>query len=443
MVADANKGIQTIEYNHLNLPIKIIFANQETIHYIYNAVGVKLTKTIFYANAITETYYQNGFQYLKNNNGVALQFFPHAEGYVNVVEEKFNYVYNYTDHLGNIRLSYTEVPSSSSLKIIEESNYYPFGLKHANYNAQEFDFRQSELGFNVVLKPTANNDYNLKFNGKELQEELGLNVYDYGARHYMADIGRWGVVDPLAEKYNSWSGYNYALNNPILFIDPDGRDIDISELMKSKDHAKVFMAFAQTKMGKAFLDNFAAKGQKLSYGGKVFYEAKEAGKYDKQGIGLNYKLSPDETGSTTDGDYAGVRKGNKYEVDIEIAKKGFGTDSKLFNLAEAISHESYIHAEGEAEDYLDNESSDYSNVPKEYRKYGTHADHYYLSIQTLENPNGSVAKSYTQRALSTLQEISKSLKLNISTIQIKTAMWNFNGSLINVNQETGKLTYKK
>ncbi|CAI8706041.1 RHS repeat-associated core domain-containing protein [Chryseobacterium sp. IT-36CA2] len=144
---------------------------------------------------IETTDYLDGFQYTDS----VLKFFPTAEGYFNV--ETGKYVYNYTDHLGNVRLSYAK--NGAGTEIIEESNYYPFGLKHEGYN---------------VL--TGNSAYKYKYNGKELQES---GMYDYGARFYIPDLGRWGVVDPLAEKMTRHSPYNYAFNNPSRFTDPDGR----------------------------------------------------------------------------------------------------------------------------------------------------------------------------------------------------------------------------
>lgn len=64
--------------------------------------------------------------------------------------------------------------------------------------------------------------FNYKYNRKELQE---TGMYDYGWRQYMPDIGRWNGMDQLSEMYHSLSPYNYVANNPVNFVDPDGRCI--------------------------------------------------------------------------------------------------------------------------------------------------------------------------------------------------------------------------
>ncbi|MCS4300804.1 DUF6443 domain-containing protein [Chryseobacterium sp. BIGb0232] len=191
MTAHPDKKISSIKYNYLNLPQQVT-QDSKTTYYIYRADGTKVKKS---GTAGLATDYLDGFQYTE----ASLKFVPTSEGYFNFENNK--YIYNYADHLGNVRLSYFK--NGTGIEVLEENNYYPFGLKHEGYNI---------LG--------GNPSYNYKYNGKELQE---TGMYDYGARMYMPDLGRWGVVDPLAEKTRRWTPYVYAADNPIRFIDPDGR----------------------------------------------------------------------------------------------------------------------------------------------------------------------------------------------------------------------------
>ncbi|SHF44472.1 DUF6443 domain-containing protein [Chryseobacterium takakiae] len=212
-----DKGLLQIKYNHLNLPSYIKFNDYVTrngqdiysnVQYAYRADGVKIKKRFLYfsgklkQDTFIDTEYIDGFQYsyeitdLLNTNG--LKFFATSEGYYDNIKNK--YIYHYVDHLGNVRVSFTREGAQAA--IVEKNDYYAFGLKHGN------------------PADTSGVNYNYEYNGKEFQQEIGMN--DYGARFYMPDIGRWGVVDPLAEVYRRHSPYNYAVNNPMRFIDPDG-----------------------------------------------------------------------------------------------------------------------------------------------------------------------------------------------------------------------------
>ena len=240
MKTDTNKGIEGITYNHLNLPTKILFSGTTNgnISYIYNAIGGKVKKVVEDNVANTTTDYLTGFQY-KNTE---LQFFPHAEGYVHYTKPlatqggensalgSFNYVFNYTDHLGNVRLSYARDPLvGNRVKILEENHYYAFGLKHKNYNVERLDFDQfPDTGVELVPIPAvANASYNYKYNGIELQEELGLNMYDMDMRDYDPAIARWVVQDPVI--HYEYSPYNAFDNNPVFWADPSGADSTSSQ----------------------------------------------------------------------------------------------------------------------------------------------------------------------------------------------------------------------
>ncbi len=205
---DANKNITSILYNHLNLPTEIKFNNSNTkkITYFYDASGTKLRKVVNDNGSITTTDYASNGAVYENN---VLQFVPMPEGYVTKSGNNFQYVYQYKDHLGNIRLSYSDSDGNGSIsqsEIIEESNYYPFGLQHK--------------GYNNYVNPNGNAAaQRFKFQGQEFSEELNLNNYEFGLRQYDASLGRWFSTDPY-EQFDS--PYVAMGNNPVVSVDPDG-----------------------------------------------------------------------------------------------------------------------------------------------------------------------------------------------------------------------------
>ena len=226
MISDKNKGITSIKYNHLNLPSRINFDSGDYIEYKYNAVGQKISKFVSAVNTHNEVKhveYLDGFQY----TGAKLNFFPHPEGYVNVTlgttgNRIFNYVYNYTDHLGNIRLTYTKDMVSNELKIMDENHYYPFGLKHQKYSSgSKLDLMAQSAD---IARPgyATSTPFMYKYQGQERQDELGLNWYSFKYRNYDPAIARFFNVDPLSEQYHWQTHYAFSENRVIDGVELEG-----------------------------------------------------------------------------------------------------------------------------------------------------------------------------------------------------------------------------
>jgi RHS repeat-associated protein len=182
-------------YNLLNLPLIATFPTG-TATYTYDATGRKLRKVSVVSGVATATDYIDGIQYSNN----ALDFIQTEEGRADVNVTGYDYQYYLGDNLGNTRVTFGT--KTGAVVRYQTDDYMPFGM---------------EINRNV-LNPK--NEY--LYNKKELQEELGQ--YDYGARFYDPLIGRWNAVDPLAEKNAIWSPYNYVINNPISYTDPNGMD---------------------------------------------------------------------------------------------------------------------------------------------------------------------------------------------------------------------------
>lgn len=202
---DKNKLIK-VDYNYLNLPKKIIedSGTGDEMLYIYDANGTKWMKSFSDNGVITKTMYAGGFIYddsdLNGTDDFVIDYILTAEGKIDLGSST-EYHYNLTDHLGNIRVVFDGSGTER-----QSSDYYPFGMAF-------------ELNDDGV-------DNKYLYNGKEIQDEqlggVNLDWYDYGKRYYDPSLGRWHTPDPRAEKYDSWSPYNYALNNPLYYVDPNG-----------------------------------------------------------------------------------------------------------------------------------------------------------------------------------------------------------------------------
>ena len=205
--------------------VRIQFTNGSVTEYVYSATGQKLgveyrvaapNTTVTFGvepDALTlgQTVYAGSTQYLLGGSLVMkdglTDRYLFDGGYakasaVNPTAYSFEFHYYNRDHLGNIR----EVVDSAGV-VEQVTNYYPFGTPYT----------QSAAVMNANMQP-------YKFNGKELDDETGL--YYYGARYYDPKLSVWYSTDRYTEKYPFASPYNYALNNPMKYVDLHGDTIN-------------------------------------------------------------------------------------------------------------------------------------------------------------------------------------------------------------------------
>jgi RHS repeat-associated protein len=351
LIKDYNKKIVDIQYNALNLPDALQFTNGNTTKYTYDAAGAKLSVTyqtavagitipmtsvmtpLAAANILvtTKTDYCGNVIY---ENGAISKILT-EEGYITLSGATPTYHYYLKDHQGNNR-----VVLSQSGAVEQVNHYYPFGGL----------FGESTGG--------ATQPY--KYNGKELDRMHGLDLFDYGARHYDATLGRWFAVDPMGEKYYNISPYVYVANNPIRFIDTDGRKIVqynythynksgyVSGTLGLSNKTEAAMRdYVNTKEGRSFLSQYASAGDVV--GG---YKFEKDGALSNQIFEIKDFSFEKETGHIVPfGSQGSISKPElNGKGDVKMTLKVYSLGYSKEDIGETITHELQVHGYKKADE---------------------------------------------------------------------------------------------
>lgn len=229
-------------YNQFNLPDEMDFGSNRKINYTYNGSGQKIMRSVSDGiNPVSYTNYVGMFVHeYTGSNEKTLKYIMTPEGRIMNTGTNsspvWNWEYNLTDHLGNVRVVLTPAATAGYSTVLQQTAYYPYGMRMTS------------------LCSTSGTDNDYLYNGKQLQTSYGLNWYDYGARFYDPQLGRWHSVDPMAESYYSQSPYHFSGNNPIKFVDLNGMNYDwVEKKDKSIYWDENAISQATTKQGEKYL----------------------------------------------------------------------------------------------------------------------------------------------------------------------------------------------
>ena len=210
---DAVRGF-TMEYNFLNLPSHISVSEDDYMDYTWYYDGTKVSVEGYEGSYGAD--YIGSFVYNNDDDGF-IRDINFGDGIVReTAEGVYETIYWVTDHLGSPRVAF-KLDTSEYASIVERNDYYPFGGRWDDGS-----------GHGGTIAAT---DNRYALSGKERQTMSRMGMYlaahesllDFGARFYDPATAIFLQQDPLAEKYYNLSPYAYCANNPVNFVDPDGR----------------------------------------------------------------------------------------------------------------------------------------------------------------------------------------------------------------------------